>query len=132
MDLKVQFWNTFPILYRNLPILPLWEPTTLERVSNNETEQLFIRASNIRTLSMFRANSPINFVFTVVKIEKSILESKNFLHSEQKFYGKEIAWHNLEISWFFYHSDFTWNQFGDSKSAKSAILTHSEALIFYV
>ena len=49
------------------------------RVSNNETEQLFIRASNIRTLSMFRANSPINFVFTVVKTKNLTLNSVEIL-----------------------------------------------------
>ena len=36
---------------------------------------------------------------------------------------KRHRWHNVEISWFFHQfsSDFTWNQFWDSRSAKSAI-----------
>ena len=34
------------------------------------------------------------------------------------------------MSGFFCHSDFTWNQFLDSKNAKLAILTHLKALNF--
>ena len=38
--------------------------------------------------------------------------------------------HSVKISGFFYHSDFTWNQFCDSRSAKSAFLTHLDGLNF--
>ena len=43
---------------------------------------------------------------------------------------KEVMYYSVKISWFFYHSVFTWNQFWKSRSAKSAFLTHLEVLNF--
>ena len=47
--------------------------------------------------------------------------------------NKKKSKHSVEVSGFFYHSDFTWNQFGDARcyrNVKYAILTHLEALNF--
>ena len=50
-----------------------------------------------------------------------------FINGKTRF-GVILWYHSVENSWILYHSDFTWNQFGDSRSAKSAILTYLEAL----
>ena len=43
---------------------------------------------------------------------------------------QKIPTHSVQVSLFFYHSDFTWNQFWGFWKCKSANLTHSEALDF--
>ena len=63
------------------------------------------------------------------------LENNNTLQLCHFYYTK-IFWcpddvmHSVKISWFFCHSDFTWNQFRDSRKAKSAISTYLEELNF--